>query len=73
MTAVMPSISGARRAVRKIVVGPSAPPIIPMDAASESSNAPVASAPQNATKMPTCAAAPSRRVLGFDMSGPKVG
>ena len=54
-----------------MVVGPSAPPIMPMEAASGSSNRPVASAPQNATKMPTCAAAPRSSVLGLDMTGPK--
>ena len=71
MTAVMPRISGARLADRNIVVGPSAPPIMPMEAASDNSNTPVASAPQKATKMPTCAAAPRSRVLGLDMTGPK--
>ena len=52
MTAVMPSSSGASFAEMKMVVGPSAPPMMPMDAASGISNSPVASAPQKAAKMP---------------------
>ena len=68
---MIPSISGARMAERKIVVGPSAPPMIPIAAASPTSKRPVASAPQNATNMPTCAAAPSSNVFGFAMTGPK--
>ena len=71
MTAVMPSSSGASWAERKMVVGPSAPPMMPIDAASGSSKTPVASAPQKATNMPTCAAAPSSSVLGLEMTGLK--
>ena len=57
ITAVTPRISGANRADRNIVVGPSAPPIIPMEAASSIPNPipsdPAKSAPQKATNIPT--------------------
>ena len=71
MTAVMPSSSGASLAVMKMVVGPSAPPMMPMEAASGMVNSPVASAPQNAAKIPICAAAPSSSVFGLAIIGPK--
>ena len=71
MTAMMPSMSGASLADMKMLVGPSAPPMMPMEAASGMVNSPVASAPQNAAKMPIWAAAPSSSVLGFAIIGPK--
>ena len=45
----MPSKSGAKLEVRKIVVGPSAPPIIPIEAASLRVKYPVRDAPQKET------------------------
>ena len=53
-----------------IVVGPSAPPIIPIEAAASGEN-PSSKAKKNAIKMPNCAAAPSRRLFGFAINGPK--
>ena len=65
-------------AERNIVVGPSAPPMMPMDAASLveksipiSGTRLIASAPQKATNMPTCAAPPRSSVLGFAIIGVK--
>ena len=69
-TAVIPSMCGARRVVVNMVVGPSAPPIIPMLAASPGVN-PRAMAPRNAMYIPICAAIPSIMSFGFAMSGPK--
>jgi len=61
-----------------MAVGPSAPPMMPIDAASLRPNlmkSPVASerqsAPNSAMKMPNCAAAPSSAVRGLAISGPK--
>ena len=59
-----------------MVVGPSAPPMMPMAAASGRVNdnpgiRSAVSAPQKATNMPTCAAAPSSSVLGLERMGPK--
>ena len=71
MTAVIPRISGANFAVINIVVGPSAPPIIPIAAASRISKIPVARAPQKAAKIPIWAAAPRSKVRGLAISGPK--
>ena len=51
-------------------VGPSAAPMIPIDAASLSSN-PISDATQIAKKMPNCAAAPKIISFGFVRSGPK--
>ena len=51
-------------------VGPSAAPMIPIDAASLSSN-PISDATQIAKKMPNCAAAPNKNMIGCDRSGPK--
>ena len=51
-------------------VGPSAAPMIPIDAASLSSN-PISDAAQIAKKMPNCAAAPNKNMIGCDRSGPK--
>ncbi|MCY1556788.1 hypothetical protein D9M68_935720 [compost metagenome] len=64
--------------VTKIEVGPSAPPIIAMEAASLRVNsspgiprAASASAPIRVPKIPNCAAAPSNRVFGLASIGPK--
>ena len=64
--------------VTKIEVGPSAPPMMAMEAASlrvNSSpgipNAVSASAPISVPKIPNCAAAPKSKVLGLASIGPK--
>ena len=62
--------SGASLEAVRIAVGPSAPPITPIAAATASGN-PSASASRNAEKIPNCAAAPKRKLLGFAISGPK--
>ena len=63
-----------------MAVGPSAPPMMPMDAAAFSGSTPKKSlpksaaspsAPKSAKKMPNCAAPPRRAVFGFAISGPK--
>ena len=68
-------MSGARRADKNIVVGPSAPPIIPIDAASSIPkfipSDPVIKAPQKAINIPIWAAAPRSNVLGLAITGPK--
>ena len=51
-------------------VGPSAPPMIEIAAAALSLK-PIAIAPKYAPKIPNCAAAPSKKLLGFAISGPK--
>ena len=72
-----PSRSGLSREARKIAVGPSAPPMMPMAAASWSeksmagTSSLMASDPSRVKKMPNCAAAPSISVLGLAMSAPK--
>ncbi len=72
-----PSSSGDSRDARKIAVGPSAPPMIPMAAASRRVNeipgtaSDRASAPSRVAKIPNCAAAPSSAVRGLASSGPK--
>lgn len=53
-----------------IAVGPSAPPIIAIEPASAALN-PNAAAPINVKKIPDCAAAPSRKLFGFAISGAK--
>ena len=55
---------------KKIAVGPSAPPIIPIAAASKALN-PRKNAPKNVRKIPNCAAAPSNKLEGLESSGPK--
>ena len=55
---------------RKIEVGPSAPPMMEIAAAALSLK-PIAIAPKYAAKIPNCAAAPSRKLFGFAISGPK--
>ncbi|OPZ75091.1 MAG: hypothetical protein BWY80_00307 [Firmicutes bacterium ADurb.Bin456] len=65
-----PSSSGASLEVRKIAVGPSAPPMMPMDAAwagVKSKNR----AAVRVTKIPSWAAAPNKMVLGLASRGPK--
>ena len=69
-TAMGPKRSGASFDVTNIAVGPSAPPMIPVEAASKGLN-PKAVQPKNAIKIPSCAAAPKRRLFGFAISGPK--
>ena len=54
----------------RMEVGPSAAPMIPIDAASLSSN-PISDATQIAKKIPNCAAAPNKNMIGCDRSGPK--
>ena len=68
--AIGPNRLGANCDVKYIAVGPSAPPIIPIDAASGPVN-PNAIAPKNEKNIPNCAAAPSRILLGFAINGPK--
>ena len=55
---------------RKMDVGPSAPPIIDMAAAAAPLN-PKIIARKYAAKIPICAAAPSKKLLGLAISGPK--
>ena len=68
--AIGPSRCGASFVHRYIAVGPSAPPRMPMEAASGPVK-PSSTAPKNARNTPSCAAAPSSRLLGFASSGPK--
>ena len=68
--AIVPSICGANFDVNSVAVGPSAPPIIPIEAASSPLN-PRSIAPKNAKNIPNWAAAPSNIVLGFAIIGPK--
>ena len=68
--AIGPSNQGASLEVRKMDVGPSAPPMIPMEPASAGVK-PIAFAQRKVTKIPICAAAPRRRDLGLAISGPK--
>jgi len=51
-------------------VGPSAAPMIPIEAASAIEN-PNNLATKMVKKIPNCAAAPNRSILGFDKSGAK--
>ncbi len=51
-------------------VGPSAAPMMPIDAASFKSN-PSKAAKANVKNIPNCAAAPNSSILGLDKSGPK--
>ena len=55
---------------RKIDVGPSAPPMIDTAAAASSLN-PKSIAKRYAVNIPICAAAPSKKLIGFAISGPK--
>ena len=54
-----------------MVVGPSAPPMIPIDAASPGVKPRSRFAPMAATNTPSWAAAPSRNVIGRASSGRK--
>jgi len=63
-----------------MAVGPSAPPMMPIDEAAFSGSQPKKScpktdvmprAPKRAKKMPSCAAPPSRADFGLAISGPK--
>ncbi len=65
-----PSSSGASFEVRKMAVGPSAPPMMPIEPACAGVK-PSAKAPMKVRKMPICAAAPSRKLFGLAISGPK--
>ena len=75
--AIAGSNSGASVLVTYIAVGPSAPPIIPIEAACSTPNpiagiaAPNARAPRKVINTPNCAAAPKRMLLGLAISGPK--
>ena len=69
-TAIGANRCGASCDVVKIAVGPSAPPIIPIDAASGPVN-PSLTATIKATYIPNCAAEPSKSEIGFAISGPK--
>ena len=51
-------------------VGPSAPPIMEIAAAALSLN-PSPIAPKYAAKIPNCAAAPNKKLLGLAIKGPK--
>ena len=62
--------SGASLELRKMAVGPSAPPIMPMAPASLGAN-PSARARRYAPKIPSCAAAPIRIRRGCEMSALK--
>ena len=71
--AIAPSRRGESWLARNMAVGPSAPPIMPIDAASRSEKsipgiAFSASAPSKVPKMPNCAAPPSKAVLGWQAS-----
>ena len=58
--------------VRKMAVGPSAPPMIPIEADCAAVK-PRASiwVTKKVAKIPICAAAPRRRLLGLAINGPK--
>ena len=72
-----PSKWGESWLARKMAVGPSAPPMMPMEAASKRSKSmpgtylESSSAPMRVVKMPNWAAAPSSAVLGLASIGPK--
>ena len=63
--------SGASLEVSQMAVGPSAPPTMPMEAATLGSKPKRPMAIKKAAKMPSWAAAPSSRLLGLASSGPK--
>ena len=65
-----PIRSGASFELRKMAVGPSAPPMMPMAPASAGAN-PQARASRYAPKIPICAAAPIRISRGWDISAEK--
>ena len=57
--------------VRKMAVGPSAPPMIPIDAASWALKPASNTAPRKLVNMPNWAPAPIKRDLGLAIRGPK--
>ena len=70
--------SGANLVVTKIAVGPSAPPMIPIEEAIRASKLvqpkqflPKAIAPMKVIKIPICAAAPNNIVFLLAINGPK--
>ena len=65
-----PRSSGASLVVVRMAVGPSAPPMMPMEADCCASK-PSRFAPKKAKNTPNCAAAPSSRLFGLEISGPK--
>jgi len=67
---MVPIISGANLEDKKIAVGPSAPPIIPIAPACWGVK-PIAKAPKKVRKMPICAAAPKSINLGLDIKDEK--
>ncbi len=69
-TAIGPSKCPASLLVKNIAVGPSAPPIIPIDAASCGVN-PKRIATPKAKKIPNCAPAPISTLDGLASNGPK--
>ena len=69
--AMAPRRAGARVLVTRMAVGPSAPPMIPIAAASLGSNTPEIKAKAKATKTPSCAPAPMSRDLGLEIRGVK--
>ena len=54
-----------------MAVGPSAPPIMPMEAASWAVKSPEPMAPMKVIKIPNWAAAPNSKDLGLAIKGPK--
>ena len=66
-----PSSSGASRVETKMAVGPSAPPMMPMEPAWAEVKRPEKRQPTKVMKMPSWAAAPRRRLLGLAIRGPK--
>ena len=68
--AIAPRSSGARVFVTRIAVGPSAPPMIPIEPACIGEN-PRKRAAKNATNTPSCAPAPIKSDLGFAIRGEK--
>ena len=67
--AIGPSKCGASFEVKKILVGPSAPPTIPIEPAS--AGVKNADAQRKVMKIPICAAAPRMSDFGLAISGPK--
>ena len=76
-TAIAGRSAGASDFVTYIAVGPSAPPMIPIDAASFTPKfipgrvALSTNAPTKVKNTPNCAAAPRRILFGLAISGPK--
>ncbi len=68
--AIGPNKWGANFVVKKMDVGPSAPPMIPIEPASAGVK-PIQFAHRKVTKIPNCAAAPNINDLGLAINGPK--